>query len=201
MDFEQDLVNDNDWPEEKRRLIESGENPAKCVPILYFSGRAHPQTIAGARYLARVKGLTSGDDYQDYVQDLVADEYQGFCEQWVQAMIYGDEDAKKAYKENVVPGQLKKFDALYDTFLSVSSTTARPLWGDAAMFGLLRDHIFTGCVTREELVVYPRLTAMLTDYEEIPEVKKFLDSLEMKESSHREEQDIHVGRQRKRQKI
>jgi len=69
------------------------------------------------------------------VQDLVADEYQGFRDQWAKATFGGDEDAKKDYKDNVVPGQLKKFDSLYEsfktheTFLGVSSKTARPLWG------------------------------------------------------------------------
>jgi len=48
-----------------------------------------------------------------------------------------------------------------------------PSGGDAAVFGLLRDHILTGYVTREEL-------AVLTAYEVIPEVKKWLDSLEKK---------------------
>jgi len=154
----EDLV--ANWAEEKKRMIESGENPAGGVPILYISGQAHPQHIAAARYLARVKGLTSGDDYKDYVQDLVADEYQGFRDQRAEATFGGDEDAKKDYKDKVVPVQLKKFDSLYEsfkthhTFLSVSSET-RPLWGDAAIFGLLRDHILTGYVTREDSAVYP----------------------------------------------
>jgi len=170
--FEEDLV--ANWAEEKKRMIESGENPAGGVPILYISGQARPQHIAAARYLARVKGLTSGDNYKDYVQDLVADEYQGFRDQWAKATAGVDEDAKKDYKDKVVPVQLKKCDSLYEsfkthhTFLSVSSETARPLWGDAAIFGLLRDHILTGYVTREELAVYPRLMAMLTAYEVIP---------------------------------
>ena len=181
--FDEDLV--ANWAQEKERLVESGENPSGSVPILYSkNGDAHPQHIAAARYVARVYGLTSGDDYEDYVQDLVSDEYQGFRDQWAAATFRGNDEAKKVYKDNVVPVQLKKFNALYesfkthDIFLSVSSKTDQPLWGDAAIYGLLRDHIVSGYLTREDLTVYPRLMAMFTAYEDIPAIKTWLESLE-----------------------
>jgi glutathione S-transferase len=187
--FEEEFV--SNWPEEKKHLVESGENPSGSVPILYANGQAHPEHIASARYVARVHGLTSGDDYKDYVQDLVADEYQGFRDQWAETTFGGDDDAKQVYKEDVVEGQLKKFDSLYesfkthDVFLSVSSKTANPLWGDAAVFGLLRDHMLSGFVTREDLSAYPRLMSMFQAYESIPEVKKWLDGLEKKPNPSR----------------
>jgi Glutathione S-transferase, C-terminal domain len=182
--FDEALI--SDWPLEKKRLVESGENPAGSVPILYANGQPHPQHIASVRYVARVLGLTSGDDYKDYVQDLVADEYQGFRDEWAKATFRGDDDAKKVYKDTVVPGNLKKFNALYetfkthDTFLSVSATTEQPLWGDAAVFGLLRDHILTGYVTRDDLNDYPRLMAVYDAYESIPKIKEWLEGLETK---------------------
>jgi len=188
LDFEEHLV--TNWAEEKKRLIETGENPAGGVPILYGSrgsSQAHPQHIAASRYVARVYGLTSGDDYKDYVQDLVADEYQGFRNQWAAATFRGTEDDKKEYKDIVLPGQLKKFNSIYESFmthdpyLSVSLKTNRPLWGDAAMFGLIRDHFLKGYITREELTTtYPRLMAMYTSNETIPEVKTWLENLETK---------------------
>ena len=182
LSFDEDLA--ANWAQEKQRLVETGENPSGSVPILYSNGEAHPQHIAAARYVARVYGLTSGDDYKDYVQDLVSDEYQGFRDQWAAATFRGDEEAKKVYKDNVVPVQLRKFNALYesfkthDIFLSVSSKTGHPLWGDAAIYGLLRDHIVSGSMNRDDLVMYPRLMAMFTAYEEIPAIKKWLESLD-----------------------
>lgn len=69
----------------------------------------------------------------------------------------------------------------WGVFLSVScSKTANPLWGNAAVFGLLSDHMLTGYVTRENLSAHPRLISMFQAYESIPEVKKWLDSLEKK---------------------
>jgi Glutathione S-transferase, C-terminal domain len=174
------------WAQEKEHLMQSGENPSGSVPILYSNGEAHPQHIAAARYVARVYGLTSGDDYKDYVQDLVADEYQGFRDKWAAATFRGDDEDKKVFTTNVMPVQLQKFNALYesfkthDIFLSVGSKTGHPLWGDAAIYGLLRDHIVSGYLTREGLAVYPRLMAMFTAYEEIPEIKTWLESLDKK---------------------
>ena len=62
--------------------------------------------------------------------------------------------------------------------MSVSSKTGHPLWGDAAIYGLLRDHIVSGSMNRDDLVMYPRLMAMFTAYEEIPAIKKWLESLD-----------------------
>ena len=138
-----------EWPQEKKRLVESGENPSGSAPIVFLNGTAHPQHIAVSRYLARVFQVTSGDDYKDYVQDLVADEYQGFRDHWVKVTFSGSEDDKAAYKESDLVNYLTKFDALYksfkteDIFLSHGVKTGQPLWGDAAIYGLLRDHILT----------------------------------------------------------
>jgi hypothetical protein len=184
IDFEEHLINmGDDWAKEKQRLIESGENPCGSAPILYSNGMPHPQHIAVARYLARVHKLTSGDDYKDYVQDLVADEYQGFRDHWVKVTFTGDDAAKAEYKTGDLVKQLAKFNAMYDTFktdevfLSVSAKTGQPLWGDAAVYGLLRDHILTAYITLEDLKAYPRLSCMYTAYEEIPAVKGWLKSI------------------------
>jgi hypothetical protein len=137
--------------------------------------------------LARVHKLTSGDDYKDYVQDLVADEYQGFRNQWVLVTFSGDDEDKAEYKKGGLIKQLTKFNALYDnfktddTFLSVSAKTGQSLWGNAAIYGLLRDHILTNYITMEDLAEYPRLSSMFAAYEAIPAVKEWLDALKAKE--------------------
>jgi hypothetical protein len=50
------------------------------------------------------------------------------------------------------------------------------LWGDAAVYGLLRDHILTKYVTVEDFAAYPRLSAMYAAYEVIPAVKEWLEA-------------------------
>jgi hypothetical protein len=183
------------WSTEKKRLIETGENPSGSLPILYSGQQAHPQHIASIRYLARVHQLTSGDDYKDYVQDLVADEYQGFRDQWVKVTFTGSDDDKAEYKKGSLVDQLIKFNALYEnfqtdkTFLSVSAKTGQPLWGDAAMYGLVRDHILTGYISLEDLAEYPRLLTMYQAYESIPAVKEWLEGLFNKQTDEKKTAD------------
>lgn len=181
--FEEDLVTPGpNWAAEKKRLIESGENPAGTLPIIYSNG-AHPQHIAVSRYIARVHGLTSGDDYKDYVQDLVADEYQSWRNDWVKVTFSGSDEDKASYKSTDVPKYLTKFNALYETFqqdevfLSRSSKTNQPLWGDAAVYGLLRDHVLTNYITVDDLSEFPKLSKMYASYAAIPAIKEWLDKL------------------------
>ena len=181
------------WNIEKKRLIQTGENPSGTLPILYYSNtnntgqqESHPQHIASIRYVARVHQLTSGDDYKDYVQDMVADEYQGFRDAWVKVTFSGSDDEKEDYKRGAMVDQWTKFNALYETFgqtddkifLSVSAKTGQPLWGDAAVYGLLRDHILTHYLSLDDLAVgYPRLFAMYQAYESIPAIKEWHEGL------------------------
>mmetsp|Transcript_14501 Transcript_14501/g.31421 ORF Transcript_14501/g.31421 Transcript_14501/m.31421 type:complete len:220 (-) Transcript_14501:38-697(-) len=185
IDFEEKLYSPGDeWAQEKARLVKSGENPSGTAPILYSNnGDPHPQYIAASRYLARVHKVTSGDDYKDYVQDMVADEYQGFRDAWVKTTFSGTDDDKADYKKNDLGNYLTKFDALYEhfktekLFLSVSAKTGQPLWGDAAVYGLLRDHILTKYITMEDLEAYPNLSAMYAAYGQIPAVQEWLEGL------------------------
>jgi hypothetical protein len=47
--------------------------------------------------------LTSEDSYKDYVQDLVADEYLGFRDQWVAATFGGNANKKAKYTSSMLP--------------------------------------------------------------------------------------------------
>jgi len=190
--FEEDLVTGSDWgASEKARVVASGENPCGTVPIIYASNLdeesapAHLiQHIATARYLARVHGKTQGlSPYEEYVQDLVADEYQGWRSDWVHhAFNTKSEDEKATYKTEKVPEYLTKFEELYkkykthEIYLSVSSQEKSPLWGDAAVFGLVRDHILTGLLPQEDVAKYPSLAAAYQAFGDIPSVKAWIDS-------------------------
>lgn len=181
---EQLMAPSEEWSAEKKRLMESGENPAGTSPILYSSnGEPHPQHIAVSRYLARVHKTTSGDDYKDYVQDLVADEYQGWRDHWVKVTFMGTDEDKAEYPKNALVKYLTVFNGLYksfkqeEVFLSVSAKTGQPLWGDAAVYGLLRDHILSKYITQDDLAAYPSLQAMYEAYEKIPAIQDWLVKL------------------------
>ena len=181
----------DEWAAEKKRLVESGENPSATVPVIEASNKTTdddseqvvflPQHIATARLLAKVHQRTSGDDYQDYVQDMVADEYQGFRNKWVQIAFAASSEEKEEYCQIEQPQLLTKFNALYkqfkthETFLSVDAANGKPLWGDAALFGLLRDLTLTGLLTLEDLKEYPELMAMYDAFEKIPAVAEWIE--------------------------
>jgi hypothetical protein len=194
----------DEWTAEKQRLVASGENPSATVPVMVVLPNEEdknnnnnnnnnvaaptsilPQHIATSRLLAKVYDSTSGDTYKDYIQDLVADEYQGFRDRWVAVSFSASDEEKEIYRKDELHKLLTKFDGLYqqfkthDVFLSISPKTNNPLWGDAAMFGLLRDHIITGHTTLDALKAsYPYLSNMYEKYEKIPLVAKWINGVE-----------------------
>ena len=163
------------------------------------------QHVSTCRYLARLYQKDMGDNnsnaYQEYVQDLVAEEYQGFRAQWVEYSFYNNDDkAKENYRTTILPKQLIKFEALYqkykaavqqDSSSSSSSTTTvtqslyppflsttqNPLWGDSAMFGILYDHIQFQYMTEESLYAgdYPHLAALYKAFATIPAVATWIE--------------------------
>lgn len=172
------------WEEEKQRMLTSGENPCATVPVLYADGTPLPQHIATCRLLANVHGCGSGDVYKDYIQDMVADEYQSFRDKWAYHAFSASDTEKAAYKSEILPAQLTKFNSLYEnfqqdeTYLSVSETTQNPLWGDAAIFGLVRDHTITGFLQESDLGDYSKLQSMFQKYKQIPSIEGWIKSKE-----------------------
>lgn len=182
--YEEELINPQEnWADEKKRLIESGDNPAGTLPVIVVNGKYYSQHIALCRYLAKVHDLTSGDDYKDYVQDLVADEYHTFRAALIEAAFFASDEVKAVYKKTALVEYLTKFEALYSkyktevAYLSVSSKNSLPLWGDAAIFGALYDNIVGKCLTLEELKRYPCLLALYNAYSEIPSVKEWIEKV------------------------
>ena len=194
--YQEKLVPMTEWDTEKKRLVESGENPCGTVPVVYMDddNRQLSQHIAITRYLARVHNLTSGDFWKEYVQDMVADEYQGFRDMWVEKSFTATDAEKEEYRSTTLPDTLTKFEALYrkykttedgSAYLSTSPSGA-PLWGDAAMFSLLYDHIQTGHLTVKTLEAsYPNLHTLHRAYANIPAVSKWIVGEWMEAIHHR----------------
>ena len=84
IEFEDEVVDMSaDWKALKEELVSSGRNPCGTLPVVTDGEHDMSQHIAVTKYLARVYRVTSGDPWKDYVQDLVADEYQGWRAKWV----------------------------------------------------------------------------------------------------------------------
>ena len=186
--FIDDIVEFSYWGAEgKAKSYE--DNPCGTLPITYVGAEDNKspliQHIASSRYLARLHGVTKDmSAYDEYVQDLVADEYMGFRDAWVQANFNGSDDEKKKFKEETVPTILTKFDKLYAKFKTTgddgvylsTSAAGNPLWGDAAMFGLMRDATITGFIDMDAVQKsYTNLWSMYESFAKIDAVKEWLD--------------------------
>lgn len=162
--FDSTLIPMSEWGATEKERTTREENPCGTLPIVFWEGKTLVQHISTMRYIANVSGLAPRDPWASYVQDLVADEYQGWRNSWVGA-VFGDDQAKAAYKESVA-GKLSLFEALYTKYkvgtgpyLS-TSPSGKGLWGDAAVFGLLWDNIKTGMISEEQISGYPHLDAL-----------------------------------------
>lgn len=184
--FQEELVTPGPaWEEVKKQMIESEENPCGAVPVTIYQNKAGKemhisQHIAACRYFARVNKLDSGDIYKDYVQDLVADEYQSWRAEWVKEAFSSTDEEKEAYKTEGLAKQLMKFDTLYKKYATdapylSTNSAGKPLWGDSAIFGLVYDHIQTGFITPDDLRAYPNISNLYTKYGSIPEISKWIE--------------------------
>lgn len=170
------------WPAEKQRLLETNENPAGTVPVVYAEGKCLPQHAAIARFLASLYNRTAGSAYGDYLQDMVTNEYISFRDTWVHMTFVASDEEKAKYKSEGVPAELAKFNTYYehfashDVYMSVDVNNGKPLWGDSFLFGLLRDHILTGHMAREDLTKYAKLDGLFQAYEKLPEAAAWIAS-------------------------
>eukprot|EP00632_Arachnochrysis_sp_CCMP2950_P002630 CAMPEP_0185703682 /NCGR_PEP_ID=MMETSP1164-20130828/15248_1 /TAXON_ID=1104430 /ORGANISM="Chrysoreinhardia sp, Strain CCMP2950" /LENGTH=216 /DNA_ID=CAMNT_0028370987 /DNA_START=73 /DNA_END=723 /DNA_ORIENTATION=- len=159
LDFDETLYNPaTEWPAVKKALVESGENPAGTMPIVTIDGAQLTQHIAIMREIAKRRGISASGDF---ASDAVADQYQAFRDAWVSAAFMGGD--KAAFKKHVTE-ELQVFEGLYakyathDTYLAVGAD-GKPLWGDVALFALIRDLMLTGFV--DLIALPPRLAKMV----------------------------------------
>uniref|UniRef100_A0A7S2ZME8 Glutathione transferase n=1 Tax=Rhodosorus marinus TaxID=101924 RepID=A0A7S2ZME8_9RHOD len=181
LEYEEELygMTDGSWTERKESMFKTGENPAGTLPLLEVDGKQVTQHVAAMRYIARVRDLTTGDAYGEFVQDAFADQYQLVRDDWVRHS-FGSEEDKKKLKEEVVKRHFKVLDGLITkwqtekVYLSLGKN-GMPLWGDAAAFGIVYDHIKTGAITKEEVDAnYPKLAAIYSNFSEIPSVSQWI---------------------------
>uniref|UniRef100_A0A7S3PFA0 Glutathione S-transferase n=1 Tax=Aplanochytrium stocchinoi TaxID=215587 RepID=A0A7S3PFA0_9STRA len=176
--FTEELIPMSDWPEHKATFIKEGVNPAGTVPIVQLGDKTLTQHVAIMRYLANLAGVSTGDPYRDYIQDLVADEYQGWRDAWVSGA-FGDDEAKNNYAKETVAKKLRLFEGLYakykmnDAFLSTSPNGV-PLWGDAAIYGLIRDNIISSFLDENTLEEHPCLNKLFKKYGALPKVASWV---------------------------
>ncbi|KAL7556051.1 hypothetical protein ACA910_010010 [Epithemia clementina (nom. ined.)] len=212
-----DVTNPNSWGVEKKRLLETKENPCGSLPVLVMttttthtaagggsrssSNRQHfCQHISTCRYLARKFQLlpaavhnndttnnnnTNHKDDEDafwteYVQDVVTEEYHDFRAQFAHYAFYCQNAKEKdEYKTKTVPWFLTKLNGLYEKYQMAApymstSVAGCPLWGDAAVFTILYDHLQFQFLTRDDLKSYSYLEALYTAFGSIPAVAAWI---------------------------
>jgi glutathione S-transferase len=190
IDFEDELIAMSDWGAVKAELIASKENPSGSVPIVTINDDDSvpklTQHIAICRYLYRTKIVPNGDTasiMEEMLQDMIADEYHGWRDGWVSTL--GPAEVKAAFKAEKLSKHLTVMNALYEKygmassapFLSTTSVSHKPLWGDVAVAALIYDHITTGLLTEDELLAYPKLDALYQAFCAMAPVAGWMDKV------------------------
>eukprot|EP00475_Leptophrys_vorax_P002932 TRINITY_DN11675_c0_g1_i1.p1 TRINITY_DN11675_c0_g1~~TRINITY_DN11675_c0_g1_i1.p1 ORF type:complete len:222 (+),score=79.84 TRINITY_DN11675_c0_g1_i1:91-756(+) len=130
-----------EWQNEKKELIASGQNPAGLVPVITVGDKVLTEHIATVRYFSKKLGIYGNNAWNDYFADAVADEYQQYRNAWV-GSIGADDAAKAAYK---VKQQyfLELLEALYTRKAAADSPYLGggnvPSFADIAIYAQLRD--------------------------------------------------------------
>ena len=182
IEFEDSIVDmATDWNALKESLTTTGRNPCGTLPVVTDGAHDMSQHVAIARHLARVHDVASGDPWDDYVQDLLADEYQGWRAKWVNTAWTVPQEIKDTYIADEVPKMLKVFEALYAKYKAdpsapyiSTSPSGKALWGDVAVFGLLFDHMARNLLTRKQVAKYRNLDAVYDGISGEPKVAAWI---------------------------
>lgn len=185
LDFDEKLIPMAEWGAAKAKMIEDKENPSGTVPILAVNDDESvpelTQHIAICRYLFRTK-ITDLEvtPLQEMLQDMVADEYQGWRNAW--AATLGSVDVKATYKAEKLSNHLTLFNSLYEKYATAQpflSTTSdsKPLWADIAIASLVYDHIQTGLLTKEELKAFPKIESLFDAFCTIHPVANWMEQV------------------------
>jgi glutathione S-transferase len=198
LDFDEKLIAMSDWGTTKAQMIASKENPCGSVPTLAVNDDDSvpllTQHIALCRYLFRTKIASKGDTataMEEMLQDMVADEYQGWQNGWCTTL--GSAEVKATYKAEKLSMHLALMNALYEKytthspeqpFLSTTSRSHNPLWADVAIAGLVYDHFQTGLLTEDELKAYPKIDALYGAFCALAPVAAWMEQVQKKEEIH-----------------
>mmetsp|Transcript_24339 Transcript_24339/g.78639 ORF Transcript_24339/g.78639 Transcript_24339/m.78639 type:complete len:221 (+) Transcript_24339:54-716(+) len=172
--FEEELFDmQTTWPKKKAELLLTNESPSGMVPLVEYGDMTLTQHIATMRYIAFDMALVSTPN-GNYAQDVIADEYQVLRDAYVTAVFGGDKDKFKTLlseKLTMFEKYYKKY-GVHDVYVSVTLKDFKPLWGDIALFCLLRDIFKVGLLESKDDLP-PRLQAMYTAFEAIPAIAEW----------------------------
>ena len=100
IDFKDTRIEFHDWPEMKPKT------PLGSLPLLKIDGATHIQSIAMARYAAKLAGLYPTDP----IQELYVDEVMDTLNDLISAMPQSkDEEEKKKLREEFATTKMKQF--------------------------------------------------------------------------------------------
>eukprot|EP00899_Mesostigma_viride_P026089 jgi/Mesvir1/6665/Mv12427-RA.1 len=131
------------------------------------------------KYLAAVGGFAPTDPAAEYAQNAIADECHTWRGFWGRAA-YGAAPAKLDYKKTLLPEMLRMFEAMFKNGKGAHGgpymSPGKPLWGDAALFGLLLDNVIGGLLDVSQLESYPCLKGLCKAFSEEPLARVVLPS-------------------------
>jgi len=157
-----------EWPKEKQRLVTSGENPTGLIPVVYDGDKILTEHHAIVRYYGKLHGAYGKDNWQDFVQDSIAETTKEWRADWAGAVL-GSDEAKAKYNAGLnaryvtLEALLKKHGGFQGPF-SV---------GDATVFGQVYDD--RGIGQKIDLAKFPLIEKVVQRALKHDGIKKWCD--------------------------
>ncbi|KAK4324334.1 hypothetical protein Pmani_005023 [Petrolisthes manimaculis] len=160
----------DDWPEKKKTI------PTGKVPVLMVDGKPLPQSMAIARYLARLANLVPEDPLEAAYCDALTDTLSDVATEGYKIMFSSktEDEKKQEYREQFFPNIMKPVLERLEKRLSNREWFASQLtWAD-----LMISMVFGEVHKRkpEMLQPYPSVVALSLKVRGLPNVKKWVES-------------------------
>ncbi|GMH40238.1 hypothetical protein BSKO_08142 [Bryopsis sp. KO-2023] len=165
----------SDWAVEKKKLMDSGVNPAGHLPYLEVGERKLTGHVTIMRYVERKLGLYGQDPESDFTVDEVADEYTTWRASWADAAFGGSEEVAEKYK-TTRDAQYKIFECYYARRSNKATPFLlggdKPRFADVVMFAIMHDD--QTIYGEWDYSDYPCLEALFTTMKGLPVTSKVL---------------------------
>ncbi|KAG0727561.1 Hematopoietic prostaglandin D synthase [Chionoecetes opilio] len=171
INYVDDRIKKEDWLERKN-VVFTGK-----VPVLMVDDKALPQSLAIARYAAKLTGLVPEDNYDAAMCDSVSNTLSDVTGESYKIWFSGksEEEKKQEFEDSFYPNIKKSFLERLDKILTGREwfQTDNMTWADlhiSLVFGIMLKK------SPEKLEQYPAVLALTRKVREIPSIKKWIET-------------------------
>jgi len=169
--YTDERIEQQDWPEKKKSI------PGGKLPVLMVDGKPLPQSLAIARYVARLADLVPQDPLEAAYCDALTDTLSEVAAAGIKIKFSSksEEEKKTEFKEEFFPNVMKPALERLEKRLSEREwfISDKITWADL-MISLLFGEVHKK--KAELLEPFPSVTALVLKVRDIPAIKQWLDT-------------------------